>query len=117
MPIGKAKLLRLHLSEQDKYQGAPLYEAVVRKCHELSIAGATVFKGVEGFGESAELHRSHVLSHDQPVEILIIDSDENIQRLRTVLEEMLDIGLVVTSDVEVSVPGGSERHERTGRTP
>src|SRR5215831_7920372 len=101
MPTGKAKLLHLHLSEQDKYQGAPLYEAVVRKCHELSIAGATVFKGVEGYGESAEMHRSHLLSHDQPIEILIIDADEKIQRLRPILEDMLDTGLIVTSDVEV----------------
>jgi PII-like signaling protein len=101
MQTAKAKLLHLHLSEQDKYQGAPLYEAVVRKCHELSIAGATVFKGVEGYGESADMHRSHLLSHDQPIEILIIDADEKIQRLRPVLEEMLDTGLIVTSDVEV----------------
>lgn len=105
MQTGKAKLLRLHLSEQDRYRGAPLYEAVVRKCHELSIAGATVFKGVVGYGESAEMHRGHLLSHDQPVEILIIDADEKIERLCPVLEEMLDTGLIVTSDVEVTVPG------------
>jgi PII-like signaling protein len=102
MQIGKAKLLRMHLSEQDRYEGQPLYEAVVRKCHELSIAGATVFKGVEGYGESAGLHRSHLLSHDQPIEILIIDTEEKIQIVRGVLEEMLDTGLIVTSDVEVA---------------
>ncbi len=107
MSIGKAKLLRLHLSERDQYQGQPLYEAVVRKCHALSIAGATVFKGVEGYGESAEMHRSRLLSHDRPVEILIVDSDEKIQRLRPVLEEMLDTGLIVVSDVQVKVPGSS----------
>jgi PII-like signaling protein len=101
MQAGKAKLLRLYLSEQDKYQGKPLHEAVVEKCHELSIAGATVFKGVEGYGETAEMHRSHLLSHDQPIEIMIVDTDEKIQSLRPILEEMLDTGLIVASDVEM----------------
>ena len=95
-----AKLLRLHFSENDKYQGKPLYEAVVQKCRDLSIAGATVFRGLEGYGESAEIHRHHLVFHDQPIVVTIIDSEENIQRLVPVLEEMLDTGLIAISNVQ-----------------
>src|SRR5437016_1081541 len=72
-PSHPAKLLRLHFSEQDKYQGRPMHEAIVQKCRELSIAGATVFRGVEGFGESAEIHKRHLITHDQPIVVTIID--------------------------------------------
>jgi uncharacterized protein len=95
-----AKLLRLHFSESDKYQGKPLYEAVVQRCLDLSIAGATVFRGLEGYGESAEIHRHHLVVHDQPIVVTIIDSEENIQRLIPVLEEMVDTGLIAISDVQ-----------------
>jgi PII-like signaling protein len=95
-----AKLLRIHFSESDRYQGKPLYEAIVEKCRELSIAGATVFRGLEGYGESAEIHRHHLVVHDQPIVVTIIDSEENIQRLVPVLEEMVDTGLIAISDVQ-----------------
>src|ERR1700746_749597 len=87
-----AKMLRLHFSESDKYHGKPLYEAVVQKCRDLSIAGATVFRGLEGYGESAEIHRHHLVMQDQPVVVTIIDSEEKIQRLVPFLEGMGDTG-------------------------
>src|SRR5437762_8149672 len=80
-----AKLLRLHFSEHDKYRGKPLYEAIVQKCRDLAIAGATVFRGLEGYGESSEIHRHHLLGHDQPIVITIVDSEENIRRLLPVV--------------------------------
>ncbi len=95
------KILRIHFAESDQYQGKPLYDAIVQRCREMRIAGATVFRGVEGFGESAEIHRSHVFRHDQPIVVTIIDSDENIRRLLPVLESMMDTGLIAISDVEV----------------
>jgi hypothetical protein len=102
MPAGKpAKLLRLHFSERDRYRGKPLYEAIVEKCRELKIAGATVYRGLEGYGETAEIHRSHVLSHDLPIVVTIIDSAENVARLLPVVEEMMDKGLIAMSDVKV----------------
>ena len=101
-PSRPAKLLRLHFSERDKYQGQPLYEAIVEKCRALSIAGATVFRGLEGYGESAEIHRHHLIVHDQPIVVTIIDSEENIRRLLPVVEEMVDTGLIAMSDVEVA---------------
>ena len=97
-----AKLLRLHFSEHHKYQGKLLYEAIVQKCRDLSIAGATVFRGLEGYGESAEIHRHHLVTHDQPIVVTIVDSEENIRRLLPVLEEMVDTGLIAISDVEAA---------------
>jgi len=94
-----AKLLRLHFTERDRYHGKPLYEAIVNKCQELKIAGATVFRGLEGYGDTAEIHRSHILTHDLPVVVQIVDSAENIQRLLPVVEEMMDKGLIAISDV------------------
>jgi PII-like signaling protein len=96
-----AKLLRLLFTERDRYRGKPLYEMIVEKCRELKIAGATVFRGLEGYGEAAEIHRSHLLAHDLPVVIQIVDSEENIQRLLPVLEEMMDKGLIAMSDVKM----------------
>jgi len=100
-PSQPAKLLRIHLSESDQYGGKPLYHAIVQKCRELGIAGATVFKGLQGFGESAEIHRSHLLTHDLPIVVTIVDSEQNIQRLLPAVEEIVDTGLIAMSDVEV----------------
>jgi PII-like signaling protein len=96
-----AKLLRLLFTERDRYQGKPLYEAILEKCRELKIAGATVFRGLEGYGDTAEIHRSHILTHDLPIVIQIVDSDENIQRLLPIAEDMMDKGLIAMSDVNI----------------
>jgi hypothetical protein len=96
-----AKLLRLHFTERDRYQGKPLHDAIVEKCLDLKIAGATVFRGLEGYGETAEIHRSHILAHDLPIVIQIVDTEENVQRLLPIVEEMMDKGLIAMSDVSV----------------
>lgn len=100
-PYQPAKLLRLHFTERDRCQGKPLYEAVIDKCRELKIAGATVFRGLEGYGDTAEIHRSHVLHRDLPIIVQIVDSAENIGRLLPVVEAMMDTGLIAVSDVSV----------------
>jgi uncharacterized protein len=96
-----AKLLRLHFTEQDHYRGKPLYEAIIQRCLELKIAGATVFRSLEGYGETAEIHRSHIMAHDLPVLIHIVESEENVRRLLPVVEEMMDKGLIAMSDVKI----------------
>lgn len=96
-----AKLVRLHLSEADRFEGRPLFEVLVQKCRDLHIAGATVFRGLEGYGETAGIHRRHLLGSDQPIVVTIIDSPENISRLLPILESMLDKGVIATSDVSV----------------
>ena len=98
--IKKAKLLRLHFGEGDRYNGKPLYEAIVERCRALKIAGATVFRGLEGYGETAEIHRHHVVRKDQPIIVTIVDTDENLARLIPEVEEMMDTGMIATSDVE-----------------
>jgi hypothetical protein len=95
----KAKILRLHFGESDRYKGKPLYEAIVNRCLELKIAGATVFRGLEGFGETAEIHRHHLIRKDQPIVVTIVDTAENLARLIPEVEEM-DTGMIATSDVE-----------------
>lgn len=97
----KARILRLHFSEHDRYRGKPLYEAIVDKCREMKIAGATVYRGLEGYGGTAEIHRQHLLSHDLPILVTVIDSAEKIAALLPAVEEMIDQGLIAMSDVEM----------------
>lgn len=108
--VKKAKLLRLHFGESDQYNGKPLYEAIVNRCKELKIAGATVFRGLEGFGETAEIHRHHAVRKDQPIVVTIVDTPENVERLIPEVEAMMDTGLIATSDVDCvrieTPPGG-----------
>ena len=98
--VKKAKLLRLHFGEGDRYGGKPLYEAIVHRCKELKIAGATVFLGLEGFGETAEIHRHRLIGKDQPVVVTIVDTEENLSRLIPEVEQMMDTGVIAMSDVE-----------------
>jgi len=97
----QAKLLRLHFSEHDRYEGVPLYEALVGTCQKLGIAGITVFRGMEGYGESAEMHRARVLTHHQPIMVTIVESAENVARLMPEIERMVDTGTIAISDVEM----------------
>jgi len=96
-----ARMLRIHISELDRLDGKPLYEAIVTKCREMKIAGATVFCGVEGYGGSAEIHKSHVVRNDRPIVISIVDSAENIERLIPEIEQMVDTGMMAASDVRM----------------
>jgi hypothetical protein len=96
-----AKLMRLHFSEHHRYKGKPLHEAIVEKCLEMKIAGATVLRGLEGYGGMAQIHRSHVLKHDLPIIVTIVDSAENIDRLAPIVEEIMDTGLIAVSDVQI----------------
>ncbi len=100
---GKAKMLRVHVGEDDKWHDRPLYQAIVEKCRELDMAGATVYRALEGYGASTRIRKSHLvaLSSDQPVMISIIDTEENLKRLLPALDEMVGEGLIAMSDVEV----------------
>ncbi|MGA8152368.1 MAG: DUF190 domain-containing protein [Terriglobales bacterium] len=99
---GKAKMLRIHFGEDDKWHGKPLYEAIVAKCRELDIAGATVFRGIEGYGASTLIHKKHLLrSSDRPIMVSVIDTEDKIRTLIPALDEMVDEGLIAMSEVEV----------------
>jgi uncharacterized protein len=100
---GNAKMLRVYFGEDDKWKDKPLYRTIVDKCRELDLAGATVFRGIEGYGASTLIHRSHLLtfSPDAPIMVSVIDSDENIQKLLPFLDEVVSDGLIAMSEVEV----------------
>ena len=100
---GKAKMLRVHFGEDDKWEGKPLYEAIVAKCRALDIAGATVFRGIEGYGASTRIrHPSHwKLSKDAPIMLSIIDVEDHINKLIPHLDAMVEEGLIAMSSVEV----------------
>ena len=99
---GKAKMLRVHFGEDDKWEGKPLYEAIVAKCRALDIAGATVFRGIEGYGASTLIHKAHLLRYsDRPIMVSVVDTEENIKKLLPALDEMVHEGLIAMSEVEV----------------
>ena len=100
-PAQPAEILRVLISESDRHGGKPLYEAIVARCRELKIAGATVFRGLEGFGETAEMHKAHLVHSDRPVVITVVDTVDNIRRLIPVIAEMMDTGLMATSEVQM----------------
>jgi uncharacterized protein len=96
-------LLRIFVGEADQWQGRPLYEAIVLRARELHLAGATVLKGIMGFGASSRLHTAKVLrlSEDLPIVIEIVDSREKIDALLPFIEQTGADGLVTMEDVEV----------------
>lgn len=100
---GKAKLLRVFLGEADRLHDEPLYEAIVKKLRMLDIAGATVYRGILGYGAKGHEHKQsffHV-SRDMPIVISAIDSPEKIATAAAAIEEMLGDGLIVISDAEI----------------
>jgi uncharacterized protein len=99
---GKARMLRIHFGEDDKWHDKPLYQAIVEKCRELDIAGATVFRGIEGYGASTLIHRAHLLwSSDRPIMVSVVDTAQNINKLLPALDQMVAEGLIAMSEVEV----------------
>ncbi|MBV8549963.1 MAG: DUF190 domain-containing protein [Acidobacteriaceae bacterium] len=96
------KLLRLHVNEHDRWSGKPLYEAIVDRCRGLQVAGVTVFRALEGYGESAELHHAHLLKADQPIVIMIVERPEKAREILPVLESMMSSGAIAITDVEVT---------------
>lgn len=102
-------LLRIFVGESDRWQGKPLYEAIVLKAKELHLAGATVLRGPMGFGANSRLHTAKILrlSEDLPMVIEIVDSREKIETLLPHLDEMMSAGLVTLEDARVYRYGGS----------
>src|SRR5689334_18497411 len=99
----EAILLRIFLGESDRWEGKPLYEAIVMKARENNLAGATVLRGPMGFGKTSRLHTSKILqlSEDLPLVIEIVDSEEKIKSFLTVLNPMMGGGLLTMEKVKV----------------
>jgi hypothetical protein len=94
-----AQLLRIHIHEGRIFEGKPVHEAILAKCRELGIAGATVFRGLEGFGETGEVHRHRALHSDQPLVIVIVDEPSRLSRLIPEIEAIMHSGVIAISDV------------------
>jgi PII-like signaling protein len=96
-------LLRILIGESDRYGRKPLYEAIVLKAKELDLAGATVLRGILGFGASSRLHTAKFLrlSEDLPLVIEIVDSEEYINRLLPFLDEVIGEGLITMEKVRI----------------
>jgi PII-like signaling protein len=99
----KAKMLRIYIGQDDEWEGKPLYEAIVLKLRQMDLAGATVYRGVMGYGAQQRMHKSGFLglSRDLPITITVVDREEKIKAVLPVLDEMVSEGLLALSDVEV----------------
>jgi PII-like signaling protein len=100
---GQAKLLRVFLGEADKWHGEPLYDAIVKRLRMLDIAGATVYRGILGYGAKGHQHKKsffHV-SRDMPIMVSVVDSPEKITAAAEAVEGMLEDGLIVISDADI----------------
>lgn len=102
-PQEDAILLRIFIGETDLYHGKPLYEQIVLKARELGLAGATVVRGIMGFGAASRIHTAKLLrlSEDLPVIVEIVDTEEKTSRMFPFLEEVIREGLVTTEKVRV----------------
>ena len=100
---GEGKLLRLFIGESDTWHGKPLYQAIVERVRQEGLAGATVIRGIEGFGADSRIHTSRILrlSEDLPVVIEIVDTPEQIDRVVPILDEMVGEGMLTLERVQI----------------
>jgi PII-like signaling protein len=100
---GEGKLLRIFVGESDRHEGKPLYRAIVERVRAEGLAGATVLRGIEGFGADSRVHTSRILrlSEDLPIVIEIVDTPERIDAILPVLDEMVGEGMVTVERVQI----------------
>jgi PII-like signaling protein len=106
---GDGRLLRIFIGESDRWHGRPLYDAIVERVRAEGLAGATVIRGIEGFGADSRLHTSRILrlSEDLPVVVEIVDTAERIDMVLPLLDEMVGEGMVTVEDVRIIAYRGS----------
>jgi PII-like signaling protein len=99
----KGHLLRIFVGESDKYDGIPLYEWIIHKARQNSLAGATVIRGIEGYGAHSRIHTSKILrlSEDLPVIIEIVDTLEKIEKFMPLIDEAVKEGLATIEKVDI----------------
>ena len=98
---GTARLMRIYMGESDKWLGEPLYEAVVNRLRMMDVAGATVYRGILGYGAKGHTHKSNWFSRDLPIMISVVDSEEKLTKAIDEIESMMQDGIIVLSDVDV----------------
>lgn len=100
-----ARLVRIFIGESDTHQGKPLYRAIVELLRRQGLAGATVLRGIEGFGKSSRLHAAHILrlSEDLPIVIECVDLADRIESVLPALDDMIGDGLMTMERVDVRI--------------
>ncbi len=100
---GKAKLMRIFIGEDDKWNGKPLHKALIECMRTNDIAGVTVYQGILGYGANRRIHKDSALrlSHDRPMMLSVVDTEERLRGFLPLLNDMVQQGLVVFSDVDV----------------
>jgi uncharacterized protein len=100
---GSALRVTVFIGENDTWHHKPLYSEIVHRAHAAGLAGASVFRGIEGFGASSLIHTSRLLSmsEDLPVAIVIVDTEERVRAFLPQLDELVGSGLVILDDCEV----------------
>ncbi len=99
----EGQLLRIFIGESDRWHGKPLYEAIILRARELGVAGATMLRGMMGYGAASRIHTAKILrlSEDLPIGVEIVDSKERIESLLPMIDEMVQEGLVTLENVQV----------------
>ena len=100
---GKAKLMRIFIGENDKWHDKPLHRALVESMRANDIAGVTVYQGILGYGANRRMHKDTALhlSHDRPMMLSVVDTEEKLRAFSPILDGMVQQGLVVLSDVDI----------------
>lgn len=102
---GKGKALAVYIGETDHWHGKPTYVAIVERAKQEGLAGATVTRGLMGFGANSRVHSAHLLdlSQDLPMVVTVVDTEEKIAAFLPILDEMVEEGMVMTWDVNIEV--------------
>ena len=100
---GKAKLMRIYIGESDRWQDQPLHEALLRAMRANDLAGATVYRGILGYGAHRRVHKQKPLhlSHDASIMLSVVDTEEKLHAFLPLVDQMVQEGLVVLSDVDI----------------
>jgi PII-like signaling protein len=108
---GERTLMRIHIGESDKWHGKPLYEAIVEMLRKEQFSGATVFRGVAGYGGSSVYHTDKLLrmSQDLPIIVEAVENADRIEKILPRLDEMVDGGLITLEKVRVILYRGAKK--------
>jgi PII-like signaling protein len=108
---GKCKILKIYISEDSKYKGHNLYHALVFKLKELGMAGVTVIRGIEGFGQEKRLHTTRILdlTLSLPIIVEVVDIPERIEKAIPLIKEMVNEGLMMVTDADVIKYGAEQQ--------